>query len=86
MSTLAATTAPTAATHGDSLARVVTVAVVALVLITAGYFAKCWLFPFTTCHHAHQHDTWRCRRCQGTGHRLRTGRRLINHLRAARHR
>jgi hypothetical protein len=85
MLTHAATAAPDAATHSHSLAGLVTVAVAALVIVTAGYFAKCWLLPFTTCRH-HTDRAWRCRRCEGTGHRLRAGRRLVNHLRATRHR
>jgi len=84
MSTLAATGAQDAATHGHSLAGLIAVAVVALVIVTAGYLTRCWLFPFTACRHADAGRAWRCRRCEGTGRRLRAGRRLINHLRAAR--
>jgi hypothetical protein len=83
MSTLAATTTPAAATHSHSVAGLIAVAVLALVIVTAGYLATCWLFPFTTCRHHNPRSSWRCRRCEGTGHRLRTGRRLLNHLRAA---
>jgi hypothetical protein len=86
MSTLAATTAPAAATYGDSLAGLIPAAIVVLLIIAAGYFAKCWLFPFTTCRHHNVRNSWRCRRCEGTGRRVRAGRRLINHLRAARQR
>lgn len=54
------------------------------------YLASCAVWPFTNCRkchglgrfHAPSGRAWRrCRRCKGTGSRLRTGRRLINHLR-----
>lgn len=83
MLSLAATNTPDAATQSHGLAGLIAVAVVALVLVTAGYLTRCWLFPFTTCHHG-GHQAWRCHRCQGTGLRLRAGRRLINHIRAMR--
>jgi hypothetical protein len=82
MPSYAATTAPDVATHSHSLACLVTLAVLVLVIVTAGYLTRCWLFPFTRCRHA-RHFV-RCRRCQGTGTRLRAGRRLLNHIRAAR--
>jgi hypothetical protein len=85
MPSLAATSALVAATNSDSLASLITVAVLALVLLAAGYLTWCWLFPFTSCHHA-AGRAWRCRRCQGTSKRLRAGRRLINHVRATRRR
>ena len=84
MSTLAATTAPAVATHGDSLAGLIPVAILALLILAAGYLAKCWLFPFTTCRHLNTRGSRHCRRCEGTGRRVRAGRRLINHVRAAR--
>lgn len=84
MLTHAATTTPDVATHSHSLAGLVTVAVLALVLLTTGFLIRCWLFPFTSCHHSDTRHAWRCRRCQGTGLRLRAGRRLLNHLRATR--
>ncbi len=86
MPTLAATTASAIATHGDSLAGLIPISVVVLAIVTAGYFVKCWLFPFTTCRHHNARNSWRCRCCEGTGRRLRAGRRLINHLRATRQR
>ena len=86
MSTLAATTALAAATHGDSLAGLIPAAIAVLLMVTAGYFAKCWLFPFTTCRHLSARGSWHCRRCEGTGRRVRAGRRLINHVRATRRR
>lgn len=84
MSSLAATSIPEAATHSHSATGLIAVAVLALVLVAAGYFARCWVFPFTACRHTDAGRAWRCRRCEGTGRRLRAGRRLINHLRAAR--
>jgi hypothetical protein len=86
MLTLAATTSPAAATHSHSLSGLVAVAVLTLVIVTAGYLATCWLFPFTTCHHHNPGRVWRCHRCEGTGHRLRNGRRFVNHLLAIRRR
>lgn len=85
MPTPAATTTLTAATQSHNIAGLAPVAVLALVLLTAGYLLRCWLDPFTTCHHT-TGRAWRCRRCQGTHKRLRTGRRLINHIRATRRR
>ena len=82
MSTLAATTTTTAATHGDIFGWLVTAAIAALVIVTIGYGLKCWLFPFTTCHHTSS-GSLRCRRCEGTGRRVRAGRRLLNHIRTA---
>lgn len=86
MPTHAATPYPLAATHSHDLGALVTVTVTALmittVIIAAGYLTVCWLLPFTTCHHRARR-AWRCRHCDGTGMRLRVGRRLLNHLRAA---
>jgi hypothetical protein len=66
------------------LEGLITLAVIALVILVAGYLLRCWLFPFTTCQHIDARRSWRCHRCQGTGRRVRAGRRLINHLRAMR--
>jgi hypothetical protein len=84
MLTHTATTAPDVATHSHNLAGLVTVAVLLLVIVAAGYLATCWLFPFTRCRHSSERHFLRCRRCQSTGTRLRAGRRLLNHIRAAR--
>jgi hypothetical protein len=65
----------------------VTVAVLALLAVAAGYLTTCWLFPFTTCHHSARgaiRRAWVCRHCDNTGRRVRAGRRLINHIRTAR--
>lgn len=84
MPSLIATATPTAATHSHSLAGLITLAVIALVIVTASYLIKCWLFPFTPCQHNNPQRAWRCRHCQGNGMRLRAGRHLINHLRNTR--
>lgn len=85
MLTLAATTVLASATYSDLLLGLLPVAALFLAIGTAGYLIRCWLFPFTTCRHSDRY-VWRCRRCQGTGLRLRAGRRLINHVTAARRR
>jgi hypothetical protein len=54
------------------------------VITVAVWLTRCWLFPFTTCRHTNPRRVWRCRRCEGTGRRVRAGRRLLNHIRAAR--
>jgi hypothetical protein len=84
MSIHAATGTQDTTTYSHSLAGLITIAVVVLVIVTAGYLTRCWLFPFTHCRHTNQRHAARCRRCEGTGTRLRTGRRLLNHIRAAR--
>lgn len=87
MPTYAATTTHTAATHShtlDALVGLVPAAVLLLAIVTAGYLTTCWLFPFTHCHHDYAFNRRVCRRCEGTGMRLRAGRRLLNHIRAAR--
>jgi hypothetical protein len=90
MLTPAATTTPTAATHSnatlDTLVGLLPVAVLFLAIWTAGYLIRCWLFPFTRCRHASRTFAIRCGDCQGTGLRLRAGRRLINHIGATRRR
>jgi hypothetical protein len=63
----------------------------ALTGIMLGYLFVCWLRPFRTCRRCGgtgRRPMWigsgfrYCTPCQGTGHALRTGRRLINALRA----
>jgi hypothetical protein len=54
-------------------------------LLTLGYLGTCLLFPFRACKHC-QLQGWLggirfCPACNGTGLRLRAGRRLINALR-----
>ena len=84
MPSYAATGILTAATHSHVWSGLVTVAIVALVILAASYALACWLFPFTTCRHANTGRAWRCRRCEGTGRRVRAGRRLLNDIRATR--
>lgn len=61
-----------------------------LLLLTLGYCLACAVWPFVPCprcqgsaqQHAPIGRAFRiCRRCRGTGLRLRLGRRLWNHLR-----
>jgi len=61
--------------------------------VVGGYLASCAIWPFANCRkchglgrfHAPSGRAWRrCRRCKGTGARLRIGRRLINHVRRLR--
>lgn len=56
----------------------------------AGYAAACWIWPFTACrkcdgagkHRSPSGKAWRkCRRCAGSGTRIRLGRKLFNWLR-----
>jgi hypothetical protein len=62
-------------------------------IVTFCYIFLCWVRPFTNCRHCHgttRHTTRHtsrisgrsrpCRRCDHTGLRLRTGRRVCNHL------
>ena len=97
MLTHAATAHPSAATHSidhaidhntasGGHAGLILLALVALAVTAALYLAWCWLFPFTHCPHPHRHTAWRCRRCDGTHIRLRTGRRFLNWLRHTRDR
>jgi hypothetical protein len=62
-------------------------------LIAGGYLAACAIWPFTACSRCDGNGkrrspsgkAWRpCRRCGGTGARLRLGRRVYNHLRSTR--
>lgn len=80
MPSLAATTTHMAVTHSHHLAGLISITVAALVIVTVGYLLRCWLSPYTRCHHQ-QRRAYRCRRCDGTGTRLRAGRQLINRLR-----
>jgi hypothetical protein len=62
---------------------VIAVVVLAGLLATAGYLAACWLAPFGPCRRCGNDPRRRsaCRRCDHTGRRLRTGRRLLTYLR-----
>jgi DnaJ-class molecular chaperone len=58
-------------------------------LLTLGYLGTCVIFPFKACRHCQGHGQlhgWLggirfCPACDGTGLRLRAGRRLINAIR-----
>ena len=63
-----------------------------LTVVTVGYLAACWLWPFVACRRCQGTGKRRalfggkafgiCRRCDGTGRQLRPGRRALNYLRA----
>lgn len=83
-----------AASGGSDLAGLGVVIVAALV-VAAGYAASCVLWPFAGCWHCdgtgqHRSPTgraWRpCRRCRGTGARVRAGRQLVTVIRRSHHR
>jgi hypothetical protein len=50
-------------------------------LVLAGYALACALAPFGSCRRCHRGDPL-CRACDGTGRRVRLGRRLWTYLRA----
>jgi hypothetical protein len=61
-----------------------------LTIVTVRYFALCWIKPFRACRKCGGRGrlatpfgrlTRQCRRCRGTGLRLRIGRHAINHYR-----
>lgn len=90
MLNLAATPYPLAATHGSDAASVA-LAVLVLVVVAVGYLLTCWIWPFGRCprckglgkRKAPLGRVYRiCLPCEGTGYRVRIGRRVINHLRA----
>jgi len=58
----------------------VALALCGLLALTAGYLLLCAASPYTQCSCAGGPRRRLCRRCRGTGHRLRPGRRLINHM------
>lgn len=85
MTTLAAT-ATTVTGHLGAWLCLFALAAVAVVF----YLGSCWVWPYANCRrchgigrfHSHSGRAWRpCHRCKGTGARLRTGRRVINHFR-----
>jgi hypothetical protein len=53
-------------------------------LALAGYALACALVPFGPCRRCHNGDPL-CRACDGTGRRVRRGRRLWTYLRALYH-
>jgi hypothetical protein len=48
--------------------------------VAVPYALACWLAPFGTCARCHGHDRL-CRACDGTGRRVRLGRRAWTYLR-----
>jgi hypothetical protein len=63
-----------------------------VLLAAAVYLLACWIWPFAACQrcdglgrfHSPSGKAWRrCRRCKGTGERLRTGHRVVNAIRRA---
>lgn len=74
----------------DPVTLAASAAVITLIVITFRYVAACYVQPFGRCRRCKgkRHIPNRigrgsrhCRRCDGTGLRLRLGRRLVNHLR-----
>lgn len=70
--------------------RLALTATAAVLLWAAGYLAACWLFPFAACRRCDGSGkkrspsgrAWRrCKRCKGTGARLRIGRKITNRMR-----
>lgn len=89
MSPLAATATSSDTTPVQDAA----VLVLILVVVTVGYLGWCYVSPFARCGRCDGNGklrtrngrAWRpCPRCDGDGARLRIGRHLVNHLRAAR--
>lgn len=73
---------------GDPVLGRVILALLALVWL-AGYLIACWIWPFAACskckgarvYRSPSGKAWRkCRRCKGSGERIRTGRRVWNWL------
>jgi hypothetical protein len=54
--------------------------VLAGLAVAVGYALACWLAPFGACTRCHQRDLL-CRFCDGTGRRVRAGRRAWTYLR-----
>ncbi|GIL29943.1 hypothetical protein NUM_51970 [Actinocatenispora comari] len=67
--------------------RLIAAAIAAGLLWATAYAVACWVWPFVACprctgsgtHRSPSGRAWRdCRRCSGTGRRLRLGRRAAN--------
>jgi hypothetical protein len=99
VSSTAATTFLTAATHGSDLAATLhtlaQAATVALIVtgIVAFYLFTCLVWPFGKCRRCKGEGKFKsplgkayrhCGKCQGSGLRVRLGRHVINHIRATR--
>jgi hypothetical protein len=99
VSSTAATTFLTAATHGSdlaatlhTLAQAATVALIVTVSVTF-YLLTCLIWPFGKCRRCKGEGKFKsplgkayrhCGKCQGSGLRVRLGRHVINHIRATR--
>jgi len=72
-----------ATTNPAGGAPVIALAALACLLAGAVYLATCWLAPFGPCWRCSNdpHRRADCRRCDHTGRRIRTGRRLWTYLR-----
>ena len=86
---LAATATHTATTHSHHLPGVGVLFLIGLAW-AAGYLFLCWVWPFVNCRRCSGSGKRRalvgqgfrhCPRCDGTGHQLRPGRHVLNHLR-----
>ncbi|MBF9129312.1 hypothetical protein I0C86_10060 [Plantactinospora sp. S1510] len=86
MAPLAATATP-ALPHDAAAAALL---LLALLAVTLGYLATCWIFPFVACRRCHGTGKCRapfgrafrlCSRCDGDGYPLRPGRLVLNYLR-----
>lgn len=77
----------------NGTATVVAVAVLTGLAALGAYWVACLLWPFANCRRcggdgktrSPSGKAWRvCKRCDGTGRRLRAGRHIINYLRESR--
>jgi len=68
-------------------------ATLAATVLAAGYLLACWIWPFAACltcsgdgkRRSPSGKAWRtCKRCGGSGARLRIGRRVWNYLQGTR--
>jgi ribosomal protein L40E len=83
----AATTITSTATNGSGLLVVAGLVLAALAVLTVCHLTVCWLRPFTRCRHRNPlRRAALCRRCEGTGYRVRVGRHVLKRLRDAHHR
>lgn len=92
---MSASTILAVARHAASPTALIVILIVAGSIAAAGYAVACWIWPFANCPRCHgsgKHRSpsgrafRRCRRCKGTGARLRTGRRVANYFQGKRDR
>jgi hypothetical protein len=80
------TTAATATATTSPFAGLSPLLALTMIIVTAGYLLLCWIWPFRACRHCRGVGRFMgpmrgirlCRRCDGTGLKLRAGRRLWN--------